>query len=76
MLLALDNGYQSCIMAPTEILAEQHLETFRSFLGDMDVRVELLTGTIKGKRRQAILDGLKDGSVTLEQLLGESEDSG
>ena len=65
MLLALDNGFQSCIMAPTEILAEQHLETFRSFLGDMPVRVELLTGTVKGKRRQAILDGLKDGTVNI-----------
>lgn len=65
MLLALDNGFQSCIMAPTEILAEQHLETFRSFLGDMPVRVELLTGTIKGKRRQSILDGLKDGTVNI-----------
>ena len=65
MLLAMDNGFQSCIMAPTEILAEQHLETFRAFLGDMPVRVELLTGTIKGKRRQAILEGLKDGSVNI-----------
>ena len=65
MLLALDNGFQSCIMAPTEILAEQHLETFRSFLSDMPVRVELLTGTVKGKRRQTILDGLKDGTVNI-----------
>ena len=65
MLLALDNGFQSCIMAPTEILAEQHLETFRSFLGDMPVRVELLTGTVKGKRRQSILEGLKDGTVNI-----------
>lgn len=65
MLLALDNGFQSCIMAPTEILAEQHLETFRSFLGEMPVHVELLTGTVKGKRRQAILEGLKDGSVNI-----------
>ncbi|MBM6672188.1 DEAD/DEAH box helicase, partial [Phocaeicola coprophilus] len=42
MLLAVDNGYQACIMAPTEILAEQHLATIRSFLGDMPLRVELL----------------------------------
>ena len=63
MLIALDNGFQTCIMAPTEILAEQHLDTFRQFLGDMDVRVELLTGMVKGKRRQAIFDGLMTGEV-------------
>ena len=63
MLIALDNGYQACIMAPTEILAEQHLQTIRGFLGDMPVRVELLTGIVKGKRRQEVLDGLLDGTV-------------
>jgi len=65
MLLALDNGYQACIMAPTEILAEQHLETFNIFLGDMPIRVELLTGMVKGKRRESVLDGLVDGSVNI-----------
>ena len=63
MLIALDNGYQACIMAPTEILAEQHLATLRKFVGDMDIHIELLTGVVKGKRRQAVLDGLLDGSV-------------
>ena len=63
MLIALDNGYQACIMAPTEILAEQHLATLRAFVGDMDIHIELLTGVVKGKRRQAVLDGLLDGSV-------------
>ena len=63
MLIALDNGYQACIMAPTEILAEQHLQTIRGFLGDMPVRVELLTGIVKAKRRQEVLDGLLDGTV-------------
>ena len=63
MLIALDNGYQACIMAPTEILAEQHLETFRHLLGDMPVCVELLTGMVKGKRRQAVFDGLLSGEV-------------
>ena len=58
MLIALDNGYQACIMAPTEILAEQHLVTIRAFLKDMPVRVELLTGIVKGKKRQEVLDGL------------------
>ena len=63
MLIALDNGYQACIMAPTEILAEQHLETFRHLFGDMPVRVELLTGMVKGKRRQAVFYGLLSGDV-------------
>jgi len=65
MLIALDNGYQACIMAPTEILAEQHLATIRDFLRDMPVRVELLTGIVKGKRRQEVLDGLLNGSVQI-----------
>lgn len=65
MLIALDNGYQACIMAPTEILAEQHLQTFRGFLGDMPVRVELLTGSVKGKRREAVLDGVRSGVVQI-----------
>ena len=58
-LIAADNGCQTCIMAPTEILAEQHLQTLRQFLGDMPVRVELLTGSIKGKRREKILEDLQ-----------------
>lgn len=65
MLIALDNGYQACIMAPTEILAEQHLATIREFLGDMDIRVELLTGIVKGKRRKTVLGGLASGSVDI-----------
>lgn len=65
MLLAMDNGYQACIMAPTEILAEQHLATFREMLGEMPVRVELLTGTVKGKKRTAVLEGLKSGEVQI-----------
>ena len=63
MLLALDNGCQSCIMAPTEILAEQHMETFASNLQGMNIRVELLTGMVKGKKRKEILEGLKQGDV-------------
>lgn len=65
MLIALDNGFQACIMAPTEILAEQHLATITSMLGGMPVRVELLTGIVKGKRRKAVLAGLADGSVNI-----------
>ncbi len=65
MLIALDNGYQACIMAPTEILAEQHLATFRKMLGDMPVRVELLTGMVKGKRRKQVMEGLQSGEVQI-----------
>jgi len=63
MLIALDNGYQACIMAPTEILAEQHLKTIMDFLHDMPIRVALLTGIVKGKRRQEVMEGLMDGTV-------------
>ena len=65
MLIALDNGYQACIMAPTEILAEQHLQTIMDFLEGMDIRVAMLTGIVKGKRRQEVLDGLLDGTVQI-----------
>lgn len=65
MLIAIDNGFQACIMAPTEILAEQHLQTIRQFLGDMDIRVELLTGMVKGKKRQSILSDLALGKVDI-----------
>lgn len=65
MLLAIDNGYQACIMAPTEILAEQHLATIRSFLGDLPLRVELLTGIVKGRRRREVLEGLGTGQVNI-----------
>ena len=63
MLIALDNGFQACMMAPTEILAAQLYETICRFLEGMKVRVELLTGTIKGKRREAILRDLLTGDV-------------
>ena len=65
MLIAIDNGYQACIMAPTEILAEQHLKTIKDFLDGMDIRVELLTGIVKGKRRNTILEDLAAGRVDI-----------
>ena len=64
-LIALDNGFQACIMAPTEILAEQHLDTLRGFLHGMDISVELLTGVVKGKSRQEVLERLVDGTVQI-----------
>ena len=63
MLIALDNGYQACMMAPTEILAAQHYETIKQLLFGMDVRVELLMGSVKGKKREEILKGLLTGEV-------------
>lgn len=65
MLIALDNGYQACMMAPTEILATQHYETICRFLAGMNVRVELLTGNVKGKRREKILKDLVTGDVQI-----------
>ena len=65
MLLAIDNGFQACIIAPTEILAEQHLVTIREFLGDIPLQVELLTGVVKGKKRKQILEDLVTGKVNI-----------
>lgn len=65
MLMALDNGYQACLMAPTEILANQHYETIKQLLYGMDVRVELLTGSVKKRRREPILKGLMTGEVQI-----------
>lgn len=65
MLIAIGNGFQACIMAPTEILAEQHLNTITEFLQGMDIRVELLTGIVKGKRRTEVLNALVDGSINI-----------
>lgn len=67
-LLALDNGFQACIMAPTEILAEQHYQSISAYIEHMPIRVELLTGSIKGKCRKEVLQGVKDG--TIQVLVG------
>lgn len=63
MLIAVDNGFQACMMAPTEILAEQHLATIKDLLKGLNVRVELLTGIVKGKKRKEILEGVVTGDV-------------
>ena len=63
MLLAVDNHHQACLMAPTEILAQQHHATLTNYLKDMDIRVALLTGSTKMKERKVILKGLADGSI-------------
>ena len=63
MLIALDNGFQSCMMAPTEILAQQHYASITSSLGDMPVKVAFLSGSIKGKKREVILSELREGNI-------------
>ena len=63
MLIAIDNGFQACIMAPTEILAQQHYRSISDFLDGMEVRVELLTGSVRKSDRGPIHEGLLDGSV-------------
>lgn len=68
MLLAADNGFQSCIMAPTEILATQHYKTISELLERMDLPVRLLTGSTKAAERRKILSDLKDG--TLKIIIG------
>ena len=65
MLIAVDNGFQACIMAPTEILAEQHLATVQEFLKGVNVKVELLTGIVKGKKRKEVLEQLVTGEIDI-----------
>ena len=62
---AASHGYQSTLLAPTEILASQHAETLQKLLQPFGVNIALLTGSVKGKARQALLDSLKNGSVDM-----------
>jgi ATP-dependent DNA helicase RecG len=63
MLIAIDNGFQACIMAPTEILAQQHFKSISKFLNGQKVRVELLTGSVKAALRHPIHAGIQEGSI-------------
>ena len=65
MLLAVDNGFQACLMAPTEILARQHFATITRMLADLPVRVAILTGSSKTKERREALEGIASGEVDL-----------
>lgn len=65
MLIAVDNGYQACLMAPTEILATQHYEGLKAMVEPLGLRIELLTGSVTKKRRAPILEGLLTGEVNL-----------
>jgi len=65
ILLALDNGYQGCIMAPTEILAQQHYQSIERLLKKMDIRLGLLTGSVKEKERKPLLEQLAQGELQI-----------
>lgn len=65
MLLAIDNGFQACMMAPTEILAQQHYVGIKELLKDMPIHVEYLTGNIKGKARKEVLKQLANGDIQI-----------
>ncbi|KGL64047.1 ATP-dependent DNA helicase RecG [Polaribacter sp. Hel1_85] len=68
MLLAIDNGFQATIMAPTEILATQHYHAISELIANMDLKVDLLTGSVRTKKRREIHQNLEDG--TLHILIG------
>ncbi|MEY3052862.1 MAG: hypothetical protein RLY31_2647 [Bacteroidota bacterium] len=63
MLMALDNGFQACLMAPTEILAQQHFTNIQELVDDLGIRVDFLSGTVKGKKRKAVLESLLSGET-------------
>jgi ATP-dependent DNA helicase RecG len=63
MLIAIDNGYQCCLMAPTEILAQQHYASIKRYVADMDIRVAFLSGSVMGNDRMSVLRGLRNGTV-------------
>lgn len=65
MLMAADNGYQSCLMAPTEILAQQHFESLSKLVAELPVEVQLLTGSTKSARRKKILESALNGSLQI-----------
>ncbi|MEZ4921117.1 MAG: ATP-dependent DNA helicase RecG [Saprospiraceae bacterium] len=65
MLIGIDNGFQACLMAPTEILAQQHFENMQELVGDIGLEVGFLSGSIKGRKRQAILDRLAAGEIDI-----------
>ena len=65
MLIAIDNGYQACIMAPTEILAQQHFKTISQELKSLNIKIDILTGSKKSKARKVLLEELKNGDINL-----------
>ncbi len=68
MLIAIDNNFQACLMAPTEVLSQQHFQSLKETLGDMDIKIALLTGSTKTSERKLIHESLENG--TLHILIG------
>ena len=64
-LIAIGNGFQACLMVPTEILAEQHFNTLSSFAHKLGINIQLLTGNVKGKQRKSVEEGTSNGEVNL-----------
>ncbi|MEG2666967.1 MAG: ATP-dependent DNA helicase RecG, partial [Bacteroidales bacterium] len=75
MLLAIDNGFQTCLMAPTEILAKQHFVNFQKFLSKMNLNIALLTGSTPKKERTILLEALSQGKILLIGTHALIEDS-
>jgi len=65
MLIAIDNGYQTCMMAPTEILAQQHFHTITKLIDDLPLKVKLLTGSTSSKERKLIHEGIQNGEIQI-----------
>lgn len=65
MIIAVENGYQACLMAPTEILAQQHFKTISRMLGDLNMSVGILTGSTKAKAKRETLQMLKEGKIDI-----------
>ena len=65
MLMGVDNSFQACLMAPTEILAQQHFETISTYLEGLSVNVQLLTGSVKGTARKKILENILSGETQI-----------
>ncbi|MFP4288791.1 MAG: ATP-dependent DNA helicase RecG [Bacteroidales bacterium] len=65
MLIGIDNGFQTCLMAPTEVLANQHYESVSQLLSDMNLEVRLLTGSTRKKKRNEIFENLKNGQINI-----------
>ncbi|MEO0339107.1 MAG: ATP-dependent DNA helicase RecG, partial [Bacteroidota bacterium] len=64
-LIAMDNGFQTCLMAPTEILAQQHFQSLSEYVEGLDIKIDFLSGSVKGKRRREVLEKLAEGETHL-----------
>lgn len=65
MLIAIDNGFQTCMMAPTEILAQQHFQSISEYADGLDLNVAFLSGSVKGKKREKVLEALASGEINI-----------